>query len=98
MGENVEMRCGHGEIILMKEATFGRMKVGKCIKRDLGFLGCKKNVIRKMDSLCTGTSQCQMVRMFSQDFSDVGQEEGQCEDDMSQYLKTEHICVKGKMG
>ena len=34
--ETFHGRCSEGEVIVMKSAMYGRMEVGKCVKRDLG--------------------------------------------------------------
>jgi len=37
--------CPSGHVILMTSAVYGRMSLGRCVKTDFGFIGCKVDVI-----------------------------------------------------
>ncbi len=32
--------CRTGEVIMMKTAHYGRMRLGRCVRKDLGYIGC----------------------------------------------------------
>ena len=34
--------CPAGEILIIEEAKYGRMQLGKCIKLDLGYMNCQR--------------------------------------------------------
>ena len=46
--------CDEGEVILMHAACYGKMKIGKCVKRNLGYVGCAGDVLMYLDSKCSG--------------------------------------------
>ncbi len=49
--ETFEARCrGPNEVVVMETARYGRMQLGKCVKRDFGFLGCSAEVLSHMDA------------------------------------------------
>ncbi len=35
------------QVILMESAWYGRMKIGRCVEDDLGYIGCKVNVLHR---------------------------------------------------
>ena len=39
--ETFTAKCWENEVIMMQSALYGRMKIGKCVKLDFGFMGCK---------------------------------------------------------
>ena len=39
--ETFNPQCGSGELILMHSALYGRMRVGRCLPMDLGYMGCQ---------------------------------------------------------
>ena len=41
--------CGEGEVIVMRTARYGRMKLGKCLTTDY-FVGCSADVLSHVDS------------------------------------------------
>ena len=49
MFETFEAHCGEGKVIRMDRAGFGRMKIGKCIKRDYGYMGCFIDILSGFD-------------------------------------------------
>ena len=80
----------------MSKAYFGRMKLGKCVKSDLGFLGCYINVLPKMDQLCTGRQSCEIQKLAKTDFEDVQQSGQPCRDGLEPYLDVQFTCVEGQ--
>jgi len=73
-------------------ARYGRMRLGRCVKTDLGYLGCAVDVRHLVDSRCTGRRHCLLP---------VGDEELRitkpCPPDVTWYLEVQYICVKGKI-
>ena len=49
-----EARCPRGEVILMQEATYGRMELGTCLTIDVGFMGCFRWVFAAQKFLHVG--------------------------------------------
>lgn len=58
--ENFEPECGPQEVIVMDEALYGRMKLGKCVLTDYGYVGCQADVLVHMDALCSGRRSCSL--------------------------------------
>ena len=46
--------CGEGEAILLRTARYGRMRLGRCVETDMGYLGCATDVLRAADRRCSG--------------------------------------------
>lgn len=44
--EAFNVTCPWEHVIVMRSALYGRMNVGKCVKGDYGFIGCKSDVMR----------------------------------------------------
>lgn len=91
--ETFEASCGHDEIIVMTSALYGRMKIGRCVKSDFGFLGCSHDVMTLMDRKCSGRQRCQ-VRVVDPTFENIHP----CNEEFKNYLETSYKCVKGRYG
>jgi len=83
----------------MLSARYGRMKIGKCVKREPGFepmlkdpryLGCSADVLHTLSSLCSGRSEC-TLRVNDQTFDNIKP----CYDNLKMYLEVTYICVSG---
>ncbi|ESO06075.1 hypothetical protein HELRODRAFT_160206 [Helobdella robusta] len=80
--------CGAGEVVLMTEARYGRMQLGKCIRHNVD-IGCYSDVLREMDSRCSGRPQCSVL------IPDVNMHNlNSCSEDMMAYLQAGFICLK----
>lgn len=44
----------------MSTAKYGRMKLGRCVRNDLGYVGCYTDVMDVADSVCSGRAECQI--------------------------------------
>ena len=38
--------CGPNEVIILETALYGRMRLGRCVKTDFGFVGCYTDVLK----------------------------------------------------
>ncbi len=38
--ETFNAECPVGSVIIMKKVLYGRMRYGRCIEKDFGFVGC----------------------------------------------------------
>ncbi len=45
----------------MEKARYGRMRIGKCVKRDFGYLGCQTDILHYMDGQCSGRKDCDFL-------------------------------------
>ena len=87
--ETFRAQCNSGQIIMMQSAVFGHMEVGKCIKTDIGFLGCKANVIDLLDERCSGKQQCEL-RVDDESLREFQP----CVDGIELYLDAQFTCIK----
>ena len=83
--------CGHNQVIVMEVARYGRMKVGTCVKRNLGYLGCSMDVLRYMDSICSGQRSCKINVV---DLAKKGMKP--CPEDVTHYLEASYKCQEGE--
>ena len=89
--EKFEAKCKPNEVVMMEAARYGRMRIGKCVKRDFGYLGCAANVLTHMDSLCSGKRECS-VTIPDQTLRDMRP----CSE-LEAYLQASYSCVKGNI-
>jgi len=88
--ETFNASCRPGEMLLVDAARYGRMKLGRCVTRSYGHLGCAADVRRILDARCSGRRACQFIvpdptiyRMQP------------CPGDFTSYLQTTYSCVEG---
>ena len=48
-------------MILMHSALYGRMRVGRCLPMDLGYMGCQADALEPLDKECTGKAECTVL-------------------------------------
>ena len=89
--ETFHAQCDPGKVIVMQSAWYGRMRAGRCISTTYGQVGCKADVLRFFDGLCSGRAEC-AVKVPDDSFYEANQ----CPRDMMPYLETEHSCRSGK--
>ena len=90
-GETFEAKCKEDEVIVMKSASYGRMTLGRCVRKDLGYVGCRENVTNLVNKHCSGRSECRLEVMPTQ-FEGIES----CPDELISYLQIEYICMKSK--
>jgi hypothetical protein len=91
--EAFEASCAETETVVITSAHYGRMHIGRCIRMDLGFVGCSADVLSYVSSECDGQSQCQ-VRV-----SAVGLDElNPCPRDLTAYLEVAYECLASHTG
>ena len=90
--ETFRAQCGSGEAVLMTQAKYGRMKVGRCVLRNYGYVGCSSDVLPHMDNLCSGRQECR-VRIPDASLDQANP----CPGDFKTYLEATYQCVKGRL-
>ena len=100
-GETFEPRCQGNDVIVMLNARYGRMKIGRCVKREPGFepmlqdpryLGCSADVLDIVGRVCSGRTECSL-RVPGQNFDDVKP----CYDNLKMYLEAAYMCINGML-
>ena len=80
-------------MIQVTSAVYGRMKLGRCVEEDLGFLGCHNDALSAVDKQCSGRQSCDVVatnKIFRKDVP------GACKSGLSGYAKIAYKCRDGK--
>ena len=90
--EDFEASCGPDEVIMTTSAKYGRMALGRCVKRNYGYLGCALDALAYVDAKCSGRRQCS----FSV-YEDSLRELQPCPEDISAYLEASYTCQKGEI-
>ena len=93
--ETFDPQCPHEGIIIMENALYGHIKIGRCVDRDLvGNLGCYTDQLAAMDRKCSGKNKCEVA------FRDADMEgDFPCElsKALARYLEASYICQNGKI-
>lgn len=80
------------EVLLIRHALYGRMKLGRCVLHDYGYVGCYANVTSHLETLCTGNVSCQVH------IPDAGLDKANpCPRDLKTYLQVSYECVPGSL-
>ena len=84
----------------MLSARYGRMKIGRCLRRVPGFepmlqdpryLGCSADVLDIASRLCSGRTECSL-RVVDQNFDNIKP----CYDTLKMHLEAAYMCINGK--
>ena len=82
---------GSNEVILIQRARYGRMRIGRCVKRNLGYIGCAVDVLTTLDARCSGRRRCEFG------IPDPTLYETQpCPSDTTPYLEVAYECLPGE--
>ena len=87
--ESFDANCDEDEVVLMKSARYGRMRVGRCVARDYGYITCAADVLEEMDKRCSGSRKCHFNIPTLRDTYQP------CPKDLTAYLEASYSCVKG---
>ena len=55
--ETFNASCRPGEVIVIKSAHYGRMRLGRCVKKDLGYIGCSTGERDAASLRCVATGR-----------------------------------------
>ena len=65
----------------------------RCVKKDLGYVGCSSDALTAMDHMCSGMRQCDF-RVPELDVL-VHPSRMTCMEELVRYLEASYECVKG---
>ena len=85
--------CGSDEVIRMTLAQYGRMALGRCVKKDYGYIGCGTDVIDIAHAYCSGRRTCEIAVPNAI----LDSLEQPCPEDFKSYLKATYKCQKGRL-
>ncbi|CAD5120043.1 DgyrCDS8624 [Dimorphilus gyrociliatus] len=81
--------CQDNEKVVIKKALYGRMKLGKCIKNDLGFMPCYRDVTSVIQNACgADTSSCNIIPFYMI----INQQSNNCSMSVVSHLYIDAIC------
>ena len=89
--ETFVAQCDIGHVILMTSGQYGRMRLGRCVKIDFGFIGCTSEVIDILDRHCSGRRDCKL-RIPDPEMDDTKP----CLNDLTRYLEASYDCIPGQ--
>ena len=92
ISEEFRMSCPVNRVIIVSSAEYGRMEVGRCIKKHNEFLGCTNDVLPILDRWCSGQNKCNIM-VTNDDELEAANEN--CLESLKKYLKVEYTCLKG---
>ena len=75
----------------MKTARYGRMRLGRCVKKNFGYGGCAADVLSYMDRLCSGKRKCSLI------VPDKTMKDMKPCSELESYLEASYECVKGRL-
>ena len=81
--------CPKGQLVVVDEAHYGRQRLGRCVTRDYGFIGCTANVIDVLDAACTGRTWCEVP------VPSLRRRVQPCPKDLTAYLDAAYHCIDG---
>jgi len=94
--ETFHPACAEGEVVVMTDARYGRMSIGRCVRTDYGYVGCWVDVLGYMDSACSGRRSCEL-RIPDQGLKNaIAASDNRCPREFKTYLNASYDCFEGK--
>ena len=78
-------------MIVVVKAVYGRMRLGRCVKENLGYLGCQADVKTIVDMKCSGRRHCDVT------IPDVDLDNTKPCSELKNYLEVRYECRKGEI-
>ena len=88
--ETFKATCSSNEVIVMETARYGRMRIGRCVKKSLGFIGCHADVLPLIDRRCSGLPECE-IRMPDAELDRTRP----CLEELKTYFEASYQCHEG---
>ena len=88
--ETFRASCPVSTVIVVRRALYGRMRLGRCVLRDYGYVGCFADVVAHMDVICSGRRTCS-IRIPDAMLDRANP----CPKDFKTYLLISYDCVPG---
>lgn len=73
----------------MQSAYYGRMRLGRCVKMNMGYIGCEADVLDLADQRCSGKHKCKI------DVPDTVFERTRPCFELKSYMEVGYTCVRG---
>jgi hypothetical protein len=79
------------QVVVMRTALYGRMRIGRCVEAALGYLGCSADVLRMADAKCSGRQSCD-VAIPDKDFASTRP----CNKELKVHFEASYVCMRGQ--
>jgi len=89
--ESFNASCAPDQVIVIEEAHYGRLRIGRCVTRDYGYLGCAADVTDILDRSCSGQRWCHFSVPTLRDLVHP------CPKDLTAYLEASYRCETGSV-
>ena len=87
----VNMSCSsRHQVILIRRARYGRMQLGSCVQRNLGYIGCSLDVLPQLDARCSARRRCSFSLPDPELYATRP-----CPVDTTSYLEVAYECLQG---
>jgi len=77
---------------VMDSAQYGRLHLGRCVRRNLGYIGCVVDALRLLDSRCSGQPHGCSVSIMDPRLRQLRP----CPLDVTWHLHARYRCVRGQ--
>jgi len=91
LAEVFEAECGGNEVVMIQTARYGRMRIGRCVRTDFGFVGCFADVVDIVAMRCSGRRRCSL-RVPDPLFEKTTG----CNAEFKSYFEVSYTCVSGR--
>jgi len=95
--ETFNPQCWQSEVIVVKQAYYGRRHAGRCTETEVEeiaqnprFFGCSADVTDILHARCSGKKQCE-VRVFDPELANTKP----CVDGLMMFLEASYFCAEG---
>ena len=93
IAETYSAKCDVSQVIVMRSAVYGRMRIGRCVEQDYGHIGCRNDALDVLDAECSGRNECDVLVTIQKFWKD---EAGSCLKALAGYIEAEYFCQEGK--
>ena len=83
--ETFEANCASNQVVIIKDAKYGRMRAGRCIDGK-GEMHCHHDTTQLLHGICSGRQKCQI------EVTDIGKKSAPCPKDYTSYLEADYKC------
>lgn len=88
--EAVNVTCPDDDhVIVVRNARYGRLRLGRCVAKNYGHLGCGADVTSRLEAACSAKRRCHLsvISLHGTLTS--------CPSDLKAYIQLNYDCVKG---
>lgn len=88
--DTFKARCNAAdEVVFIESAMYGRMRPGRCVQQNYGYIGCQTDVTRVIATRCSGRRRCEITNLEAELTTYQA-----CPADLKAYLDANYTCIK----